>query len=444
MKRLLLLLLTSILISTAASAQESVGFSDTDNIQPLLDYRLPAWGYTNLFWDFSLNSDLQGINLDEESRSLSEINANLSPSYYRFYESENRLSTRSLSPRINYSRVNNPGFAQDDNLRRNLQFVLNGSVSERFYFDRKDLFIVGGFGGFLRQNRLKQLQRTDNDVVSEMERLTRFLNSYVSSGIGYGRIRNVNPMIRSLRMNERLNELDTGEQMTIDDLRNASEQFTRVSGYDEVYDRPEKYFWGDMDSEISTQLMELNPFDLFYLTDVLTEIIGQRLEGWEVIARVNLIHMVSYSKNENKITGTEFSQLDRSTLLNPSIFGRWYKNLDLNNQIGLRANISYRHDLSNDKDFSYYELGARAEWLHNITDRFLAQPFISYQRRINDLNFSDFTAGSSFNYFVENNLSIFSSIQYSYTRNELNIFTETRNRFQFNAGMRYYMRRGLF
>ncbi|TVR32889.1 MAG: hypothetical protein EA390_04635 [Balneolaceae bacterium] len=444
MKKILLLLFVSALFTSASFAQESVGFSDTDNIQPLLDYRLPAWGYSNLFWDFSLNSSLQGIDRDDESRSISDIDANLSPTYHRFYESEERVSTRSLSPRIKYSRVNNPGFTQDENLNRNFQFALNGSMSERFYTDRQDLFIVGSLGGFLIQNNSRRLQRTGDDVNVDLVRLTRFLNSYISGGIGYGRIRNVNPMIRSLRLNERLNALDTNQQMNIDDLRKASEQFTRVYGYNQVYDRPEKYFWDDMDSEISTQLMELNPFDLFYLTDVLSETIGQRLEGWEVVTRVNLIHMASYSKNENKITGVETSQLGRSTLLNPTLFGRWYKNLDLKNQVGLRADFSYNHDLSSDNDLSYYVLGARAEWLHTITDRFLAQPFISYQRRINDLNFSDFSVGSSFNYFVENNLSIFSTLQYSHTRSEAAAFTETRNRLVFNAGVRYYMRRGLF
>jgi hypothetical protein len=444
MKKLLLLLSVSVLFSSASFAQESVGFSDSDNVQPLLDYRLPAWGYSNLFWDFSFNSSLQGITRDDESRSITDLDANLSPTYHRFYESEDRVSSRSFSPGINYSRVNNPSFAQDDNLNRNLQFTLNGSVNERFYLDRQDLFIVGGFGGFLLQNHSKQLQRTSGDVVVDLDRITRSLNSYISGGIGYGRIRNVNPMIRSLRLNERLKELNSGEQLNIDDLRKASEQFTRVNGYNQVYDRPEKYFWGDMDSEISTQLMELNPFDLFYLTDVLSETIGQRLEGWEVVARVNLIHLVSYSKNENNITGAETSQLNRSTLLNPALFGRWYKNLDLKNQVGLRADFSYNQDLSSDNDLSYYVLGARAEWLHTITDRFLAQPYISYQRRINDLNFSDLSAGSSFNYFVENNLSIFSTLQYSHIRGESASFTETRNRFIFNAGVRYYIRRGLF
>jgi hypothetical protein len=444
MKKLLLLLSVSVLFSSASFAQESVGFSDSDNVQPLLDYRLPAWGYSNLFWDFSFNSSLQGITRDDESRSITDLDANLSPTYHRFYESEDRVSSRSFSPGINYSRVNNPSFAQDDNLNRNLQFTLNGSVNERFYLDRQDLFIVGGFGGFLLQNHSKQLQSTGGDVVVDLDRITRSLNSYISGGIGYGRIRNVNPMIRSLRLNERLKELNTGKQMNIDDLRKASEQFTRVNGYSQVYDRPEKYFWGDMDSEISTQLLELNPFDLFYLTDVLSETIGQRLEGWEVVARVDLSHMVSYSKTENNMTGAKTSQLNRRTILNTNVFGRWFKNLDLKNQVGLRAGFTHGTQMDTGDDFSIYILSTRAEWLHTITDRFLAQPYISYQRFMNDQNNSSLSLGSSFDYYIENNLSIFSTIQYIYTKDEAATFTETRNRFIFNAGVRYYIRRGLF
>lgn len=49
MKKLLLLLGISFLYSSFTFAQESVGFSDPDDISPLLEYRLPDWGYSNFF-----------------------------------------------------------------------------------------------------------------------------------------------------------------------------------------------------------------------------------------------------------------------------------------------------------------------------------------------------------------------------------------------------------
>jgi hypothetical protein len=386
-----------------------------------------------------------GVNRDDESRPYSDINAALSPTYNRFFESENRVSSYSLSPLLHYSRENSPGFTEDDDINRNLRLGLEWGLSEKFYLDQQDLFLTGVFQGRLTQDHSKQLRSTDTGTVNtDTNQLYRNLNTTLGAGVGYGRIRNVNPMIRSLRMNERLNALNTGQQMDMNDLRNASEQFTRINGYSQTYDRPEKYFWNDMDSEISTQLMALNPFDLFYLADVLSETIGQRLEGWEVSATVNLIHDVSYSKTENNLISTETSQLFRSTFLSPTISGRWYKNLDLNNQVGVRAQVSYLTNIT-DNDFSYTSLNIRAEWLHTITDRLLVQPHINYQRMMNDLNFSVLSAGSSFNYFVENNVSIFSTIRFSHTRDELTTtIDETRNRFQFNAGVRYYMRRGLF
>ena len=41
-----LILLVLLSAGTPATGQTSVGFRDPDNIQPILDYRLPSWGYT--------------------------------------------------------------------------------------------------------------------------------------------------------------------------------------------------------------------------------------------------------------------------------------------------------------------------------------------------------------------------------------------------------------
>lgn len=441
---ILFFLFLSLSLSTVYG-QESIGFSDSENIEPLIEYRLPAWGYSNLFWDFSFRSNLEGVNRDDDSRKFNDISGILSPTYNRFYESEERVSTRFLTPSINYNRFNNPGFAENENLNRQFELGLRGALNDRFYLDQRDIFLIRSFQGNFRQLHSKEFRNSDIDgTTTDMSRLQRNFSTTIGGGVGIGRLRNINPMIRALRLNERLNSLGSEQEMTLNDLRNASEQFTKVNGYNQVYDRPDKYFWGDMDSEISPNLMALNPFDLFYLTDVSSESIGQRLEGWEVVAQLDLNHSVNYLKTNDNIPDTESSQLNRTTMLSPNVMGVWYRNLDLKNQVGLTAQISYNTDIASGSNFSYYTLQTRAEWLHTITDRFLAQPYISYIRFMNDIKNQNLSVGSSFNYYVENNLSIFTTIRYTYIKNEINNFSESRNRFQLNAGVRYYMRRGLF
>jgi hypothetical protein len=103
-------------------AQETVGFSDPDNIQPLLDYRLPHWGYTNFYLDFSLDGNLRNRNSDAEQNSAGDhqYSSQVIGNYTRYRESEERISEYSLSPFIDFSLIDQNSF--NDNESNNSDF----------------------------------------------------------------------------------------------------------------------------------------------------------------------------------------------------------------------------------------------------------------------------------------------------------------------------------
>lgn len=230
MRKLLLGIIVYLCIPFHVFAQESIGFSDPDNIQSLLDYRLPEWGYTNFFLDFSMDGNLTNRKSDAEQNSAGEhqYSSQVIGNYTHYRESEARVSEYSLSPFIDYSLFDQNSFNNNESDNSDFQILLSWNFNEKFYRNDSDLFFTGSFYGAFRQSKTKDEENFQEEISIDDTRLSRTIDPYLSVGIGYGRLRNVNPMIRSLRMNERLNALNTGQILTQTDMTRSAEQFTRL------------------------------------------------------------------------------------------------------------------------------------------------------------------------------------------------------------------------
>lgn len=451
-KRYTAILLLPFFILQPLFAQESIGHSEPDNIQPLLDYRLPAWGFSNFTWDLSLNGDLQNRITEDESWSQDRITGNLRPNYTRYRESESRVSSYDLISYLNYSLNDREFPSGTEEYRKSWQTNMNWNFSEILYFEDTDLFLNGVFLGGFNQNRTHFKEASPAGTDMDEARLSRSINPSISIGVGYGRLRNVNPMIRSLRLNERLNALDTEQTMNQQDFFEAAEHFTKFGGYQQVYDRPQKHFWGDMDQTISTDLSALAPFDLLSLTETTFENIGSRMEGWRISAHAGLRHQLSYTRDEDNISGETDSNISRSTYFIPEIRGIWSKNISLEHQLRLDGDLQYHRGLGNDNMFNIRLLNTSASWLYTLTDRILTNTFTRYSRNSREeFAVSRITVGTEVNYFLENRLSLFSNLAYNYTTNSgvsmvNGTITSTQDlkRVTFSAGIRFHMWRGLY
>lgn len=214
MRKSILVILTLFCIPLQSLAQESVGFSNPDNIQPLLDYRLPEWGFTNFYFDFSLDGNVDRTYLEQADHisTNSHTSIQLLPVYYRFFESESRQSNYSFTSTIDYflDKSNDYGDNEESDTNYNLGFTLN--LDEKIYKTNSDLFLTAGFLGHFSQARTDVQASQENMFLGQWDFARRF-EPALTAGVGFGRIRNVNPVIRSLRMDERLNALDTNQSM---------------------------------------------------------------------------------------------------------------------------------------------------------------------------------------------------------------------------------------
>lgn len=440
MRKLLLGIIILLCLPLYSLAQESIGFSDPDNIQPLLDYRLPEWGYTNFYLDFSMDGNVNRTHIQRADENSTEggLFLQLAPVYNRFYESESRQSRYSFQSSVDYSLDARNDFGNNVKDETNYNLQISTNLHEKIYKNDSDIFLTTSLRGNFQQAKTENTSTQTNSFLGNWP-FARQFETAATLGFGFGRLRNVNPSIRSLRLGERLNALNNGQSMTNQDYFSAADQFTQYSGYQGTYDRPQKYFWADMDDMISPNLSVLNPFDLLYLTDTTVEAIGTRREGWEVQVSGTLDYSTRYTKNDSV---TMENELNQETIFQPRISGSWWKNLSLKHQIAFSGQFQSFIWLNSNSNSTYVG-NLQARWLYTITDRILSTTNLAFIQNFTG-NSGLISINSEINYFVENRFSIFTNTFLVHRPLFLDDGDIRSSDLFLNAGLRYYFKRELF
>lgn len=445
-------------------AQQDVGFTDPDNLKPLLNYRLPDWGYDNFYVNFSAT----GSGLDSDGGVTNQVRKsgayNFRPNYNLYRESEERILNTDVLAGFSYNTRSNSIRSDAFNTKdktQSLDIVLSILSSVREYINKG--FIYGSAEAELDYYSNKREFQDDGTPRDERLSYTRIINLRPRIGYGIGRVRNVNPVIRALRLKERSSVLGRGINFNRNDILAAAEQFTRYDAYQRAYDRPEKHFWGDMDNILNRNLASFDSYDMLFLTDVLDEAIGRRLEGWEVIGGLQFDY-----RNELQREEEPFTIRDQIIGKKVGAFldGRWYTNTSLRQQFGLVGNLELNYPIESttgsidpQREFS---VQTGVSWLWNVTDRVLLQSSLAnlhtrvkqegstiggqgfvYTEWANRL-----TLNMNINYFLENrlqlNASLRPSLQHAGDSASDNTLNNRTFSWDFGIGLRYYLSRNVY
>jgi hypothetical protein len=147
-------------------------------------------------------------------------------------------------------------------------------------------------------------------------------------GLGLGRKRYVTPVIRALRLSERLAELGKVNLLAPEQILSVAEHFAKRSGYTEVYQRWDRHFWDDLFETID-HAGSLNPYEAHYVADVLDEKTGKRYEGWSVSSGLEFTSTYYHSGGRDEAILGWFAEAG------------WYRNLTLTTQLGLEGWADY-------------------------------------------------------------------------------------------------------
>jgi hypothetical protein len=468
---LLVLLCPRILLSQDYSAVDTLfKFKSGINSQYkdlLYDYRLPDWGYSKALIEFETRGSGYHYNYEDGSNVSENYSYQLLPSYSRYYEGEKKICSQYVELNSGYSyarrkqRFSNINIITD---KRNEFRLTFGNSMKRYLNDLLYVHLISD-NYFQYDDSKYSYKYTYPDsaehVESKNNSISRNYNTQLNMGIGLGRLRNITPIIRALRFNERLTLLSGINDLSKADIIALSELYTRSNGFASTYDRWQKYFYALLPDSIKNTIKNLSPWQFLYLSDVTQEIIGDRFEGFDA----NLGLILEYNKNipEHGISNQE--QFLLGLYLNDS----YYHNPTLNYQIGVQLNGSFRKALNENTSTEYVgQVLFQVMNLWNVMDRTLLELHLGVESIFGQSNFKvdsphkkwtrmdHYLAELSFNYFIENNLSVYSTAGISnrynhpavvllYNRSDLYYDTNTKDvkSWNFWVGLRYYLDRRL-
>lgn len=418
--------LVGCLLPVAVMAQSSVGFSDPDDLETLLAYRLPSWGYR--IWD--LGFDLSGSGMDDRGESRS-FGLGLEPGLQAYHESEQRTWSLQGESTLRYAR-RSASTLDGDNERHERSFLgdltVRGNLRQYFAENAAVLMSLHLDAGY-QESKLERGQDEDN-------RVFRALNERYHVGFGLGRIRNVTPLLRAQRVSERLRSLGR-PPLSRREVLSLAATLAQHSGYLTVHDRADKVFWRDVFSSLTGD-QPLTPFEVLYLAEVLEEEIGYRSEGWLFSLTAWIEH------NHDEYHANELNA-------GPRVFLGWSHNFDLNHQLSLNLSGSYGWHDNPDNDAGRGEVSLAGAHLWVLADRVLwstrlrglfrhgEQKDVDYRHRDLSTSFS-----STFDFYVEDHLVLQPTVRVRYDTSEYT-GQDVRSRWnwQYGVTLRYYFEKAL-
>ncbi|MBN2091572.1 hypothetical protein JW964_18305 [candidate division KSB1 bacterium] len=323
MKNLVLIMTMLLVLSNISATQTSISYKDKKNIGPTLSYRLPTWGYSTLFLNINGGTDYSVRNTIYHKNTTSLYALNLVPVLRGYHESEQFTENYNLSCTFSnqFDRANSQYFDGTARQRINQreryisEYSFAGSLQR--YIHKNVFFNLNGTSFGTYQNYYYKDQDQDKTEHNKSFRIN------LNPGIGFGRIRNVTPVLRALRLQERCKALNSGLSIEDDEIEMLAQEIAKISGYEVIYQREARYFWQNVLKQ-AENISTVTPYEVHYLTDILKESIGTRYEGWNIT-----IGLQTSKPDKAKWILGGHSQLN------------WYKNFSLEHQIQLTLYGTY-------------------------------------------------------------------------------------------------------
>jgi hypothetical protein len=458
MKRFILYFTLLFFVSSGIVNAQNYGLGNTDP-SVFTKFRIPdtdlsnIWFNTNLYLNtdkadyFYMEPDVPG----NSSRYNSTFRYSLTPNYYLLRESEdNYLSLKaSLSGQFakQYSEVqptnNSP---KTSNNSKNYLTVLNLNFTENSYLNQCDLFY--SLGSNIRVTMADEKYDYNNgSLISYNYNGNKQQNYSFSIGMGIGKQRNVTPVVSAIRFQERLKQLNMlNSDLSEKTIENLAQQFYKQTYYSTIHERPDKYFWQDIEktlSEDGVTLKDLNMYADAYLRESVNEVRFLRSEA--LMTGVNL--RFQYQNYYSASTGYGHNINEQFLTLGEAYF-IYSHQLDLNSQLNIGMKINGGPNITKHPyERQQYLLTGNAGYNYELTDRLVASlnnifnlQFINYDRQEKYLTNN---LGLDLKYFIEDNLSLNATYEWDYVVNKPNYYqNQTNNNHSINLGFTYYFEKG--
>ncbi len=406
MRRIIFLIIIVILASNLLS--ESTGIPDS-KFELMKNYRLGSWGYKSCDLDFDLNG-----RIDNTSFQRNSVDFGFDP-YFDFYMENDNITMK-------FDNNNTYTFGYNYSDHRAEQFsnsISTSNVVTLKYYYQPNLFVNMGTKAAIYYRSSKSYTEGLSDNLRET------FNPRATSnfGFGFGRLYDIYPMIRALRMNERVNSLGKGINLTNTEVADVAHAIAQSGSV--VFMRPELPYWSHIASSANGKLDNLSMFDYEYVKDALLENIFNRYQGYDVSFNLNVTRNYQKRYSENPLPATYTRD---QTDLAPEIYFRWYNNFSTSFMAGFEQEFSYRfNDYDDQNNYELFNTQSTLLFSYNINDRLLLAntTIFSYNKSYLDKTFGKYeehtvSNKSSFTYQIIDQLYYYVDLNISnYNTNKL-------------------------
>jgi OmpA-like transmembrane domain len=455
MKRTILYFALLFFVSIGLINAQKYGLGNTDP-SVFTKFRIPEtdlskiWFNTNLF----LNTDKMDYSLSQSpgrsSSYHSTFNYSLTPNYYLLRESEDNylLLNTSLSGTYNksYAEDHYNNSQKTSSRTRDYGTDLSLIFTDNKYINQSDLFY--SLGSNIRVDMVDEQNNSTNGIlISDIYYGNKQQNYSFAIGMGIGKQRNVTPIVSTIRFQERLKQLNmlNGDlsDKTIEDL---AQQFYKQTYYSSIHERPDKYFWQDIEKTLlqdGVTLKDLNMYADNYLRESVNEVRFLRSEA--LMAGLNLRAQYQNRYSSNTVSG---SNINEQLLTLGEVYFIYSHQLNLNSQLNIGMTINGGPNITKHPDErQQYLFAGNAGYDYELTDRLVASlnnafnvQFMNYDK---EEKFLSNILGFTLRYFIEDNLSLNANYQWSYRVNKY-LYNDnyTYNTHTINLGFTYYFEKG--
>jgi hypothetical protein len=446
-----------VLVSNGIVNAQSYGLGNTDP-SVFTKFRIPETNLSKTWFNtnFYLNTDkedetyLPPNGTGNFSRYSSVLRYNLTPNYYLLRESEENYFLLNTSLTGEYTKEYGESQSSQNSHKssqstREYYANLLLTLTDNKYISQSEVFYSLGsdISVYIQDDRRDYTgSMTGNYYSGYKDQIYSF-----SAGMGIGKQRNVTPVVSAIRFQERLKQLnmlsnDLSEK-TIEDL---AQQFYKQSYYSTIHERPEKYFWQDIEKTLLQDgviLKDLNMYADNYLRETAKEVRFLRSEA--LMAGLNMRPQYENHYSSSQGYGAHIGELFFT--LGEAYF-IYSHQLNLNSQLNIKLTASGGPNITKHPiERQQYLINGNAGYNYELTDRLTASlnnalnvHFINYDKQSKFLtNILDFTL----RYFIEDNLSLNASYEWNYRVNkEPRYENYTYNTHTINIGFSYYFDKG--